>query len=58
MQRISRREHMTNEEVFARAEERKYFMKSLKKKRIKLIGHTLRYNSLLKRIIEGMMERM
>lgn len=51
MQKISRREHMTNEEVNARVEEWRYFMKSLKKRRIKLIGHTLRYNSLLKRIM-------
>ncbi|VVC41133.1 Reverse transcriptase domain [Cinara cedri] len=54
MQGISWREHMTNDEVFAKAKERRCFMKSLKKRRTKLIGHILRYNSLLKRIMEGM----
>jgi len=47
---------MTNEEVFTRAEERRCFMKSLKKRRIKLIGHTLRHNSSLNRIMEGVLE--
>jgi len=38
MQTISWREHnnMTNEEVFARAEGRRCFMKNLKKRRIKI----------------------
>ncbi|VVC25849.1 Hypothetical protein CINCED_3A016755 [Cinara cedri] len=54
MQGISWREHMTNDEVFAKAKERRCFMKSLKKRRTKLIGYILRHNSLLKRIMEGM----
>lgn len=48
MQRICWREHnMSTEEVFTIAEERCCLMKSLKKGKIKLIGHTLRHNSLL-----------
>lgn len=31
-------------------------MKSLKERRTKLIGHILRHNNLLKRIMEGMIE--
>lgn len=56
VQRINRREHETNEEVFTGAEERRRSMKSFtKKRRIKLIGHTLRRNSLLNRVMEGML---
>lgn len=39
MQRISWKGLMANEQVFTRAEERKCFMKSLKERRIKQIGH-------------------
>uniref|UniRef100_A0A8D8XEA4 Craniofacial development protein 2 n=1 Tax=Cacopsylla melanoneura TaxID=428564 RepID=A0A8D8XEA4_9HEMI len=56
MQKISWIEHMTNEEVLRRAGEQRSFMKSLKKRRAKLIGHILRHNSLLARVIEGKIE--
>lgn len=54
LEEIACSEHMTNDEVFTRAEELGWFVKSLKKTRIKQIGHILRHNSILSRIIEGM----
>jgi len=45
-------DHIINEEVFRRVGEERSFLKALKMRRAKLIGHTLRYNNLLGRIIE------
>ncbi|VVC42051.1 Hypothetical protein CINCED_3A009450 [Cinara cedri] len=48
MQGISWREHMTNDEVFAKPKEQRCFMKSLKKRRTKLIGYILRHKPIEK----------
>ncbi|KAF0753996.1 Uncharacterized protein FWK35_00020374 [Aphis craccivora] len=48
--------HITNEEVYRRVGETRSFLKTLKTRRVKLIGHILRQNSLLSRIIEGAIE--
>ncbi|KAI5718650.1 hypothetical protein M8J77_024598 [Diaphorina citri] len=56
MMKISWREHVTNEEVFRRAGERRNLMKQLKKRRATLIGHLLRHGTLTARVIEGMIE--
>jgi len=50
MLRTNWTEHITNEEVYQRAGEIRSFLKTLKTRRTKLIGHILRHNSLLSRI--------
>jgi len=54
--RIRWTEHITNEEVYRRAGETKSFLKTLKTRKAKLIGHILRHNSLLSRIIKSAIE--
>jgi hypothetical protein len=54
--RISWTEHITNEEVYRRVRKTRSFLKTLKTRKAKLIGHILRQNSLLSRIIEGAIE--
>jgi len=54
--RISWTEHIRNEEVYRRAGEISSFLKTLGTRRANLIGHVLRHNSLLSRIIEGAIE--
>ena len=56
MMKVSWREHMTNEEVFKRANESRSFMRNLKTRRANMIGHTLRHNGMLARAIEGMVQ--
>ena len=51
--KISWREKITNEDVFRRAQEEKSFLRNLKGRRAKFIGHILRHNGLVKKIIEG-----
>lgn len=46
-------EHITNEEVFRKAGEKCSFLKSLKSRKIKLIGH----NGFLARLIEDTYNR-
>jgi len=56
MLKISWIDHMTNEEVFRKAGEERNFIGQIKKRRDNLIGHTLRHDCLLARVIEGMVE--
>lgn len=56
MFKISWIERVTNEEVFRRAGEERSFINRIKRRRATMIGHTLRHNSLLARVIEGKME--
>lgn len=49
-------DHVTNEKVFRRVGEERSFLKVLKIRIAKLIGHTLRHNNLLGRIIKGFVE--
>lgn len=44
---------MTNEKVYRRVGQTRSFLKTINTKRVKLIGHTMRHNSTLGRIIEG-----
>uniref|UniRef100_A0A2S2QZ71 RNA-directed DNA polymerase n=1 Tax=Sipha flava TaxID=143950 RepID=A0A2S2QZ71_9HEMI len=50
--RISWTEHVSNEEVYRKSGEIRSFLKTLKTRRANLIGHVLRHNSQLSRIIE------
>jgi len=54
--KISWIDRISNEEVFRRVGEERSFLKALKIRRAKLIGHSLRHNNLLGRIIEGSIE--
>ena len=56
MLRISWREMMTNEQVFNRVGEGRCFLKWIKQRRAQLMGHIIRHDSMLKRIIEGVVE--
>jgi hypothetical protein len=47
---------MTNEEVYRSARETRSFLKTLKTRRAKLIEQVLRHNSLLSRIIKGVIQ--
>lgn len=51
--RISWTKHITNEEIYQKTGETRSFLKTLKTRRAMLIGHMLRHDSLLSRIIEG-----
>jgi hypothetical protein len=54
--KISWSDHITNKKVFRRVGKKRSFIKALKIRRAKLIGHTLRHNNLLGRITEGYIE--
>jgi hypothetical protein len=51
--KISWVDHITNEEVFRSVGEKRSFLKALKIRRAKLIGHTLQHDNLQGTIIEG-----
>lgn len=46
---------MTNEEVYYRADENNGLQKTLRKKKMELIGHIMRHDNLLKMIKAGML---
>jgi len=55
MLKINWTEHVENDEVFGKIEENS-FLKIVKIRRTKLIGHIIRYNSLLNRILKCAIE--
>ena len=56
MEKVSWTEHVTNEEVLKRVEEKRSLMATLRERQKNWIGHILRGDSLLREIIEGRME--
>ena len=56
MERISWTEHITNEEVMKKVEEKRYLMDIIRTRQKNWIGHILRGNSLQRKIMEGRME--
>src|ERR1043165_9471561 len=57
MEKVSWTEHMTNEKVLQRVEEKRSLITTLRERQKNWIGHILRGDSLLRDIIEGRMER-
>src|ERR1043165_1287848 len=56
LEKVSWTEHMTNEEVLQRVEEKRSLITTLRDRQKNWIGHILRGDSLLRDIIEGTME--
>ena len=53
MEKISWTDHVRNEEVLLRVKEQKNILHEIHKRKAKWIGHILRRNCLLQRVIEG-----
>ena len=53
MEKISWTNHVRNEEVLLRAKEQRNILHEMSKRKANWIGHILRRNCLLKRVIEG-----
>ena len=53
MEKISWTEHVRNEEVLLRVKEKRNILREISKRKAYWIGHILRRNCLLQRIIEG-----
>jgi hypothetical protein len=53
MEKISWTDHVTNEDVLLRVKEQRNILHEIRKRKANWIGHTLRRNCLLQRVIEG-----
>ena len=53
MEKISWTDHVRNEEVLLRVKEQRNILHEIRKRKANWIGHILRRNCLLQRIIEG-----
>ena len=53
MEKISWTDYVRNEEVLLRVKEQRNILREIRKRKAKWIGHILRRNCLLQRIIEG-----
>ena len=53
MEKISWTDHVRNEEVLLRVEEQRNILHDISKRKANWIGHVLRRNCLLQRVIEG-----
>jgi hypothetical protein len=53
MKKISWTDHERNEEVLLRVEKQRNFLREVSKRNADWIGHVLRRNCLLQRVIEG-----
>jgi hypothetical protein len=53
MEKISWTDHVRNEEVLLRVKEQRNILREIRKRKAKWIGHILRRNCLLQRVIEG-----
>ena len=53
MEKISWTDHVRNEEVLLRVKEQRNILQEISKRKAKWIGHILRRNCLLKRVIGG-----
>lgn len=58
MMKISWRDHITNQEVLQRIEEKRSLITTISIRRAKWLGHILRQDGLLLNIIEGAVEGM
>ena len=56
MEKISWTDHMRNEEVLLRVNEKRNILHEIRKRKANWIGHILRRNCLLKQVIEGKMK--
>jgi hypothetical protein len=57
MEKISWTDHVRNEDVLLRVEEQRNILHEIRKRKANLIGHILRRNCLLQRVIERMIKR-
>ena len=53
MEKISWTDHVRNEDVLLRVKEQRNILHEIRKRKAKWIGHILRRNCLLQRVIEG-----
>ena len=53
MEKISWTDHVRNEEVLLRVKEQRNILHEIRKRKVNRIGHILRRNCLLQRVIEG-----
>jgi len=53
MEKISLTDHVRNEEVLLRVKEQRTILHEIRKRKANWIGHILRRNCLLQRVIEG-----
>jgi hypothetical protein len=53
MEKISWTDHVRNEEVLLRVKEQRNILHEIRKRKVNWIGHILRRNCLLQRVIEG-----
>jgi len=53
MEKISWNDHVRNEEVLLRVKEQRNILREIRKRKANWIGHILRRNCLLQRVIEG-----
>jgi len=56
MEKISWTDHVRNEEVLLRVKEQRNILREIRKWKANWIGHILRRNCLLQRVIEGTIE--
>ena len=56
MEKISRTDHVRNEEVLLRVNEQRNILHEISKRKVNWIGHILCRNCLLKQVIEGKIE--
>jgi len=57
MEKISWTDHVRNEEVLLRVKEQRNILREIRKRKANWIGHILRRNCLLQRVIEGKIQR-
>jgi len=57
MEKISWTDHVRNEEVLLRVKEHRNMLHEIRKRKANWIGHILRRNCLLQRVIEGKIKR-
>ena len=57
MEKISWTDHVRNEEVLLRVKEQRNILHEISKRKANWIGHILRSNCLLQRVIEGKIKR-
>jgi len=53
MEKISWTDHVTNENVLLRVKEQRSILNEIRRRKVNWIGHILRRNCLLQRVIEG-----
>jgi hypothetical protein len=56
MEKINWTDHVRNEEVLLRVKEQRNILHEISKRKANWIGHILRRNCLLQRVIEGMIQ--